>query len=76
MLLYSFAIHGQFYAVISIFRLSLRNNQFEDTPIQLIGEGYEEDISIDNVRGQLGTISDQDLLQSSSSEEISGTTTL
>ena len=57
-----------------LLRLSLRNNQFEDTPIQLIGEGYEEDITIDNLRGQLGTIIDQDLLQSSSSEEISGIT--
>lgn len=53
-------------------RLSLRNNQFEDTPIQLIGEGYEEEVTIDNVRGQLDWTSEEELMQSDANEEISG----
>lgn len=53
-------------------RLLLRNNQFEDTPIQLIGEGYEEEVIIDNVRGQVDWSSEDELVQSDSSEEISG----
>lgn len=53
-------------------RLSLRNNQFEDTPIQLIGEGYEEQVTIDNVRGQVDWANEEELVQSDSNEEISG----
>ena len=57
---------------VSLCRLSLRNNQFEDTPIQLVGEGYEEEVTIDNVRGQVGWTSEEELVQSDSNEEISG----
>ena len=57
---------------VSLCRLSLRNNQFEDTPIQLIGEGYEEEVIIDNVRGQVDWTGGEELQQSDSNEEISG----
>lgn len=57
---------------VSLYRLSLRNNQFEDTPIQLIGEGYEEEVTIDNVRGQVDWSGEEELLHSDSNEEISG----
>ena len=31
----------------------IKDNMFERFPVQLVGEGYEDDISIDNIRGQL-----------------------
>ena len=34
-------------------RVSIMENMFEKFPIQLVGEGCEEDVSIDNVRGQM-----------------------
>lgn len=55
-----------------LYRLSLRNNQFEDTPIQLIGEGYMEEVTIDNVRGQVEWINEEELIPCDSNEEISG----
>ncbi len=31
-------------------RLTVVNNQYEDSVIQLVGEGYEDDITLDNIR--------------------------
>ena len=31
-------------------RLSVVNNQYEDSVVQLVGEGYQDDITVDNIR--------------------------
>lgn len=31
--------------------LSVINNQYEDTVIHLVGEGYEDDVTLDNIHG-------------------------
>lgn len=31
--------------------LSVINNQYEDTVIHMVGEGYEDDITLDNIHG-------------------------
>ena len=31
-------------------RLTVVDNQYEDTVVQMVGEGYQDDITIDNVR--------------------------
>lgn len=33
--------------------LRIQDNQFENLPLQLVGEGYEDEVSIENIRGQL-----------------------
>lgn len=32
-------------------RLSVINNQFEETVIHMVGESYEDDITLDNIHG-------------------------
>lgn len=36
-------------------RLSVINNQYEDTVIHLVGEGYEDDVSLDNIHGLMAS---------------------
>lgn len=36
--------------MVADIRLSVVNNPFEDTTIQLFGEGYEEEVTIDNIQ--------------------------
>ena len=31
-------------------RLTVVNNQYEDSVIQMVGEGFEDDITLDNIR--------------------------
>lgn len=33
--------------------LTIKDNMFERFPVHLVGEGYEDDVSIDNIRGQV-----------------------
>lgn len=37
--------------------LSVVNNQYEDTIIHLVGEGYEDDITLDNIHGLVASAS-------------------
>lgn len=37
--------------------LSVINNQYEDTIIHMVGEGYEDDITLDNVHGLVASTS-------------------
>ena len=37
-------------------RLRIRDNQFENLPLQLVGEGYEDEVCIENIRGQLAEL--------------------
>lgn len=34
--------------------LSVINNQYEETMIHLVGESYEDDITLDNIHGLMG----------------------
>ena len=36
--------------------LRIRDNQFENLPLQLVGEGYEDEVCIENIRGQLAEL--------------------
>lgn len=36
-------------------RLSVINNQYEDTVIHLVGEGYEDDVTLDNIHGLMAS---------------------
>ncbi len=33
--------------------LRIEHNQFENLPVQLVGEGYEDEVCIENIRGQI-----------------------
>lgn len=35
--------------------IRIQDNQFEKLPIQLIGEGYEDEVCVENIRGQFDT---------------------
>ncbi|XP_074055255.1 hydrocephalus-inducing protein homolog isoform X3 [Macrotis lagotis] len=37
--------------VVGTIHLSVVNNQYEETTIQMLGEGYEDDITLDNIHG-------------------------
>lgn len=37
--------------------LSVINNQYEETMIHLVGESYEDDITLDNIHGLTGSVS-------------------
>ncbi|KAM5208569.1 hydrocephalus-inducing protein homolog isoform 3-T4 [Hipposideros larvatus] len=50
-----------------IIHLSVINNQYEDTVIHLVGEGYEDDITLDNIHGLMVSTSQE---ASDSSEAI------
>ena len=49
-------------------RLTVVNNQYEDSVIQLIGEGYEDDITIDNIHDVIIPV-DPELEEGSMAEE-------
>ena len=40
----------------------IQNNQYEVLPIQLVGEGYQDDISVHNIRGgeEMGAVGDEE----------------
>ncbi len=48
--------------VIGEFRFSVRDNPYEENALQLLGEGYKEDVSIDNIINGGGT---RDIVDSS-----------
>ena len=39
--------------------LSVINNQYEDTNIHMVGEGYEDDITLDNIHGLVASASQE-----------------
>nr|XP_006823299.1 PREDICTED: hydrocephalus-inducing protein homolog [Saccoglossus kowalevskii] len=49
-------------------KISVQDNQYEDTMIQLVGEGYEDDITLDNIHGCINNENIEALL---SQEEVS-----
>ena len=49
-------------------RLTVVNNQYEDSVIQLIGEGYEDDITVDNIHDVVIPV-DPELEEGSMAEE-------
>ncbi|XP_070253950.1 hydrocephalus-inducing protein homolog isoform X4 [Myotis yumanensis] len=51
--------------------LSVRNNQYEDTIIRLVGEGYEDDITLDNVHGLVAPTSREAFDMSEVTEDVS-----
>ncbi|XP_072492710.1 hydrocephalus-inducing protein homolog isoform X2 [Notamacropus eugenii] len=48
--------------VVGTIHLSVVNNQYEETTIQMLGEGYEDDITLDNIHG-LATTSKSDMME-------------
>ncbi|XP_036605974.1 hydrocephalus-inducing protein homolog [Trichosurus vulpecula] len=48
--------------VVGTIHLSVVNNQYEETTIQLLGEGYEDDITLDNIHG-LATTFKPDMME-------------
>ncbi|XP_003791425.1 hydrocephalus-inducing protein homolog isoform X2 [Otolemur garnettii] len=53
--------------------LSVVNNQYEETFIHLVGEGYEDDITLDNIHGMVSSIThtDSNISELSETEESS-----
>ncbi|XP_036202709.1 hydrocephalus-inducing protein homolog [Myotis myotis] len=51
--------------------LSVLNNQYEDTIIRLVGEGYEDDITLDNVHGLVAPTSGEAFDMSEVTEDVS-----
>nr|XP_014334844.1 PREDICTED: hydrocephalus-inducing protein homolog [Bos mutus] len=49
--------------------LSVINNQYEDTVIHIAGEGYEDDITLDNIRGLVASSSQESSDISEANEE-------
>lgn len=55
--------------------LSVINNQYEDTIIHMVGEGYEDDITLDNVHGLVASTSGEafdlsDVIEDGSMENL------
>lgn len=48
--------------------LSVVHNQYEETNIHLVGEGYEDDITVDNIHGLLTSISQENGISLSGEE--------
>lgn len=42
-----------------IIHLSVINNQYENTVIHMVGEGYEDDITLDNIHGLVASTSQE-----------------
>lgn len=51
--------------------LSVINNQYEDTVIHIVGEGYEDDITLDNIHGLVASSSQESSDISEANEESS-----
>ncbi|KAI4571668.1 hypothetical protein MJG53_013774 [Ovis ammon polii x Ovis aries] len=51
--------------------LSVINNQYEDTVIHMVGEGYEDDITLDNIHGLVASSSQESSDISEANEESS-----
>jgi len=49
--------------------LSVINNQYEDTVIHIAGEGYEDDITLDNIHGLVASSSQESSDISEANEE-------
>ncbi|XP_068943597.1 hydrocephalus-inducing protein homolog [Petaurus breviceps papuanus] len=48
--------------MVGTIHLSVVNNQYEETTIQMLGEGYEDDITLDNIHG-LPSTSKSDMME-------------
>lgn len=53
-------------------RVTVVNNPFEDNVIQLIGEGYKESVTIDNIHCHDNMMTSQQQLRASSAIEFDG----
>ena len=53
-------------------RVTMVNNPFEDNVIQLIGEGYKESVTIDNIHCHDNMMTSQQQLRASSAIEFDG----
>ena len=53
-------------------RLSVIDNQYEDSIIQLVGEGYEDDITLDNVHGIVSHLDQQSEEGSMADDDVTG----
>lgn len=42
-----------------VIHLSVVNNQYENTVIHMVGEGYEDDITLDNIHGLVASATSQ-----------------
>ena len=49
-------------------RLTVVDNQYEDSVVQMVGEGYQDDITIDNVRS-LDTYTDVEQLEGNMADD-------
>lgn len=45
--------------VTGIIHLSVIDNQYEETLIHLVGEGYKDDITLDNIRGLVASTNEE-----------------
>ena len=53
-------------------KLTVINNQYEDSVVQLVGEGYEDDITLDNIHSVLRTIDPEQEEGSMAEDDVSG----
>ena len=53
-------------------KLTVINNQYEDSVVQLVGEGYEDDITLDNIHSVLRTIDPEQEEGSMAEGDVSG----
>ncbi len=54
-------------------RISVEDNEYEDSLVQLVGEGFEDDLSLDNIHSVLGA-TDPELQEGAMAEDdVAGT---
>uniref|UniRef100_A0A2K6KCF4 HYDIN axonemal central pair apparatus protein n=1 Tax=Rhinopithecus bieti TaxID=61621 RepID=A0A2K6KCF4_RHIBE len=53
-----------------IIHLSVINNQYEETTIHMVGEGYEDDITLDNIHGLVAPTSQENISISEFTETV------
>ena len=53
-------------------KLTVINNQYEDSVVQLVGEGYEDDITLDNIHSVLRNIDPEQEEGSMAEDDVSG----
>ena len=53
-------------------KLTVINNQYEDSVVQMVGEGYEDDITLDNIHSVVRTIDPEQEEGSMAEDDVPG----
>ena len=53
-------------------KLTVINNQYEDSVIQMVGEGYEDDITLDNIHSVVKAVDPEQEEGSMADDDVSG----